>query len=110
MPIGAGGGRGRSKTGDAIEKRRQYHKPFKYVKDPSGVEVSPVLHGVPGSPDLHLCITQLAPLYKADLLRAEGLSKGTELRARRRHLPLAEQEGVSGEPYSEGALSISHFK
>lgn len=46
----------------------QYFKPFKYVKDTNGVEASPVLHWVPGSPDLHLCIVQLAPLYKADLL------------------------------------------
>lgn len=30
----------------------------------------PVLHWVPGSPDLRLCIMQLAPLYKAALLRS----------------------------------------
>lgn len=47
----------------------------------TGVEVSAVLHGVLESPDLHLCVTQLAPLYKADLPRAEGLAKGAEVGA-----------------------------
>lgn len=72
MLIGGGGwvGRGRSKTGDAIGKVKAVPQTLQYVKDLSGVEVSPVPHGTPGSPDLHLCITQLAPLYKAGLPRA----------------------------------------